>query len=260
MKIRELFSGKKSGIAFGGGGTRGIAHIGTIRVFQENNIDFDYVAGNSVGSMVGALYALDIPWQELYDYVLSIKEKGLLPRRSWLTYFNSDIIETMTDYYLEGKKFSDLNKPFCAIAVDLERGSVDRLKTGSVTQALAASCAVPGVFRPVIIDGKTYVDGGVLRSIPTQTVRQMGAQTVIGINLNADRGEGTTSLKRQDVFMAAYRLSINVNSEICEKYADIMLKPKLGDYARHKLKNVKEMLKIGEETVKKRLNEIQDLL
>lgn len=260
MGILGFGSAKKSGIAFGGGGTRGIAHIGAIKVFQQNGIDFDYIAGTSAGSMVGAVYALNVPWQEMYDFVLSINQKKLFPKKNWVSYMSAEVIEKMADYYLEGKTFDDLDRPFCAVAVDLKKGSLDRLCSGSVSKALSASCAVPGVFQPVVIDGKTLIDGGTLRIVPTQTVREMGADKVVGIHLNSARANGTQSLKRRDVVMAAFRLSINVNSGICEKYADIMLKPKLGKYLPYSFKYAKEMLKIGEKTANENLGKIISLL
>ena len=259
MNIFGLGRNKKSGIAFGGGGTRGVAHIGAVRVFQENNIDFDFVSGNSVGSMVGAMYASGVPWQELYDFVLKNRIRQVLPKHNWLSYWSAEVIENMADHYLDGKSFHELEKPFCAIAVDLEKGSLERLCSGNVAKALSASCAVPGVFQPVRIGDKMYVDGGTLRSIPTQTVREMGADNVIGINLNADRGNGTDSMRRRDVWMAAYRLAINVNSELCKKHADIMLEPELGEFARYSLRNAKKMLEIGERVVEDHLEAIVKL-
>ena len=250
----------KSGIAFGGGGTRGIAHLGAIRVFQENNIDFDCVAGNSAGAIAGALYAADIPWQELYDFVLNIKDKNVLPKRpALLTYMSPEIIERLADCFLKELDFNDLHRSFCAVAVDLEQGTLETLCSGSVSKALSASCAVPGVFAPVRIGNKTYIDGGTLRSIPTQELRHMGADTVVGINLNSDRSRGTSSLRRIDVFLTAYNLSININSQLCEKCADLMLKPALESYARHSLKSIEEMLKIGEETARTHIDEIKEL-
>ncbi len=251
---------KKSGIAFGGGGTRGITHIGVIRVLQENGIEFDYVSGNSAGSIAGALYAAKIPWEQIYDYVLNIKSKNVFPRKTLLSYMSPEIIERAADYFLEGKSFRDLETPFCAVAVNLEEGTLETLCKGSVSKALSASCAVPGVFQPVTIGSKTYIDGGTLQSIPTQTVRQMGAQKVVGINLNADRSRGTKSRRRLDVFLTAYNLSSNINSQLCEQYADVMLRPRLDEFARHSFKSTQEMLNIGEQTAKVSLQSIIELL
>lgn len=253
-------SKKKTGIAFGGGGTRGIAHLGIIRILQENDIDFDYVAGNSAGAIAGALYAANIPWQKLYDFVLNVRDKNILPKRPpLLTYMSPEIIERLSDCFLENKRFEDLSRPFCAVAVDLKEGKLDTLCKGYLSKALAASCAVPGVFHPVCIGNKIYIDGGTLRSIPTREVRSMGAQAVMGINLNSDRSRGTTSLKRIDVFLTAYNLTININSQVCEKYADLMLRPALFGHSRHSLKSIESMLMIGEQSARENLSAIKAL-
>ncbi len=251
----------KTGIAFGGGGTRGIAHLGAIRVFQENDISFDMVAGNSAGAIAGALYAADIPWEKLYDFVLNLKDKSVLPKKPHLiSYMSPEIIERLADCFLKDMNFSDLHRPFCAVAVELRQGVLETLREGSVSKAVSASCAVPGVFQPVCIGDKVYIDGGTLRSIPTRELRDMGAEAVVGINLNADRGRGTDSLKRIDVFLTAYNLSSNINSAVCERDADLMLRPALDGQARHSLKNIESMLKIGEETTRERLDDIKALL
>ena len=88
----------------------------------------------------------------------------------------------------------------------------------------------------------------------------MGAEKVVGINLNSDRSHGTSSVRRIDVFLTAYNLSININSQVCEKCADIMLRPRLDSYARHSLKSIEEMLKIGEETALAQIEDIRMLL
>ncbi len=260
MKIFGFGSSKKSGIAFGGGGTRGIAHIGAIKVFQQNNINFDYIAGTSAGAMAGAVYALGIPWEDMYDYVLTIRKKNILAPRNWVSYMSAEILEKMADHYLKGLTFDQLEKPFAAVVVDLQKGKAESLTTGNVSKALAASCAIPGIFQPVEIDGKTYVDGGILRVVPTQTVREMGADKVVGIHLNSANTEGTQSLKRRDIVMTAYRLTVNVNTELCEQYSDIMLMPKLMDYMPYSFKYAEKMLEIGEQETLKNLSKIKELL
>jgi NTE family protein len=253
-----LRTGTKTGIAFGGGGTRGIAHVGAIRVFQEYDVDFDYVAGNSAGAIAGALYAAGVPWRKLYDFVLDIKRR--LPAKMLLTYIEPSVVQGLADHFLKGKSFDELNKPFCAIAVDLERGTLEKLRSGKVSAAVSASCAVPGIFQPVRIGDRTFIDGGTLRSIPTEAVREMGAQKVVGIDLNSDKTKGTSSTKRLQVMMTALNISTNANSTLCEKYSDIMLKPALGDYPTHRFKSVEDVLRIGERTAMESLGRIKELV
>jgi NTE family protein len=251
-------AGKKTGIAFGGGGARGIAHIGAIRVFQEYGVDFDFVAGNSAGAIAGALYAAGIPWRRLYDFVYDIKRK--LPAKTLFSYIPPQVVEGLADNFIKGMSFDDLGKPFCAIAVDLERGILETLSRGSVSRALSASCAVPGIFQPVRIGGRTYIDGGTLRSVPTEALRGMGAQKVVGIDLNADRRKGTSSTRRLDVLKTALNISTMANCEICERYSDIMLKPRLDDYSLHSFRDALNVLRIGERTALENLAHIKELV
>jgi NTE family protein len=248
----------KTGIAFGGGGARGIAHVGAIRVFQEYNIDFDFVAGNSAGAIAGALYAAGVPWRNIYEFVMDIKRR--LPAKTLLTYIEPRVVQDLADYFLNGRSFDDLCKPFCAIAVDLESGTLEKLRHGRVSTAVSASCAVPGIFQPVRIGGRTFIDGGTLRSIPTEAVREMGAEKVVGIDLNADKTKGTRSTKRLRVMIAALNLSVNANSALCEQYSDIMLKPELDDYPTHRFKSVEDVLRIGERTAMENLPLIKELV
>ena len=248
----------KSGIAFGGGGTRGIAHVGAIRVFQEYGIDFDYVAGNSAGAIAGALYAADIPWSRLYEYVLEIKQR--LPAKTLFTYIEPRVVQDLADHFLKGRTFDDLSKPFCATAVDLELGTLEALRRGWVSAAVSASCAVPGVFRPVKIGDRTYIDGGTLRSIPTETLREMGAEKVVGIDLNSDKTKGTHSTKRFKVMITALNISTNANSRLCEQYSDIMLRPALEGYPTYCFKSVENVLRIGERTAMENLARIKELV
>ena len=101
---------------------------------------------------------------------------------------------------------------------------------------------------------------GTLRNIPTETVREMGADIVVGINLNADRGRGTKSMRRLDILVTAYNLSISANDQICERYADIMLEPGLETYPRYSFRNIENMLRIGEKVVEDNLEQIKALM
>ena len=251
----------KSGIAFGGGGTRGFAHIGAIRVFQENHIDFDYVAGNSAGAIAGALYAAGVPWQELYDFACNIREKNVLPKKPIFSYMSSEIIEQLADCFLKGKDVQRAQKTLLR-----RRG---RFGTRHAGDAVARQ-RIQGAFGKLRRTGR--IPAGAHRQKNLHRRRhaaqhshrngcaRWGAERVVGINLNAERGRGTQSLKRLDVFLTAYNLSVNVNSQICAEYADFMLTPALDPYRRHQIKSIREMIQIGEEEARLHLDEIQALL
>jgi NTE family protein len=254
----DVMGRAKTGIAFGGGGARGIAHVGAIRVFQEHGVSFDYVAGSSAGAIAGALYAADIPWRRMYEFVYDIKRR--LPAKTLLTYIEPRVVQDLADHFLRGRTFDDLDRPFCAIAVDLERGTLETLQRGKVSEAVSASCAVPGIFQPVRIGDRTFIDGGTLRSIPTEAVRGMGAEKVVGIDLNSDKTRGTSSTKRLQVMITALNISTNANSRLCEQYSDIMLKPALEGYPTHSFRCVENVLRIGERTAMESLAKIKALV
>jgi NTE family protein len=175
------------GLALGGGGARGFAHIGALRVLEQEKIPIDLVVGTSVGSLVGAIYAdqgrvldaemsaLTVGEEELFDQTLIPLFSGGLVKGKKLEEFlrhslKHPLIETMV-------------VPFAAVAVDLESGETVVFRSGEAASAVHASCAIPGVFVPVTIGGRTYVDGGVTNPVPASVARELGAEVVIAMSV-----------------------------------------------------------------------------
>ncbi|MBU1017714.1 patatin-like phospholipase family protein [Patescibacteria group bacterium] len=178
---------KKVGLALGGGGARGCAHIGVIKALTEAGIPIDCIAGTSIGSFIGGIYvAGDI--DELERYFLKIKWKDVvkhfdpvIPKKG---FFEGGKICQLIDKLLKHKSFQKNRIPFRAVATDLFSGKEEILKNGSLTQAIRASVAIPGIFTPVK-RGSTYlIDGGVVNPVPVNVVRNMGADIVIAVDLN----------------------------------------------------------------------------
>ncbi|MFZ2206345.1 MAG: patatin-like phospholipase family protein [Microgenomates group bacterium] len=178
----------KIGLALGGGGPKGLAHIGVIKVLEKNNIPIDFIAGTSAGAMVGGMYAYS-------KNIASLEEQFL--NKNWfqmLTYFadpslkggfiQGNRMEEFLQEYLQSATFDKLKIPFQATAVDLQSGKMKILREGPVSTSIRASCAIPMLFKPVEIDKRLYVDGGLISSVPVQTVKKMGADIVIAVQLN----------------------------------------------------------------------------
>lgn len=178
----------KIGLALGGGGPKGLAHIGVIKVLEKNNIPIDFIAGTSAGAMVGGMYAYS-------KNIASLEEQFL--NKNWfqmLTYFadpslkggfiQGNKMEEFLQEYLQAATFDKLKIPFQATAVDLRSGKMKILHEGPVSTSIRASCAIPMLFKPVEIDKRLYVDGGLISSVPVQTVKKMGADIVIAVQLN----------------------------------------------------------------------------
>jgi NTE family protein len=175
----------KVGLALGGGGARGFAHLGALRVLEQEKIPIDLVVGTSVGSLIGALYAdqgrlidaeitaLEVEEEDLFDYrAFAILSGGLV---------KGDRLESFLRAKLKHQTIEEMAVPFAAVAVDLESGRTVIFRRGAVAPAVHASCAIPGVFVPVQIDGRTYVDGGVTNPVPASVARDLGAEVVIAM-------------------------------------------------------------------------------
>ena len=162
----------KIGLALSGGGTRGFAHIGVLKAFEEERIKFDCVTGTSIGSLIGAMYCANIGIEQM------IEESRLVTRRDLVGRFwiNSDSanIAKVANRLLQDKTFEELSTPFAAVAVDLVDGQEVVLNSGNLAQAISASCAVPALFKPVEIDGMTLVDGGLFNNMPADVCRTLG--------------------------------------------------------------------------------------
>ena len=175
---------KKVGLALSGGAVLGIAHVGVIKVLEENNIPIDLVAGTSAGSLAGAFLAAGISSDQMVDMVQSLTwgkiSKLTIPKMGLL---NSKLLERFIDSVIGRIDFHELKKPFAAVTVDLTTGKQVVLRDGFVSEAVRASCAIPGVFTPLIKGKQVLVDGGVLNFLPTDVVRQMGADYVIAVKV-----------------------------------------------------------------------------
>lgn len=188
-------SGPKIGIAFGGGAARGWAHIGVLRALLEFGIKPDIIAGTSIGAVVGGCYVAD-RLDTLEEFALN------LTRRRVFGYFDLNLsgsglisgqrLNNILESELGGFQIGETRTPFTAVATELGTGHEVWLQRGRLVDAMRASYAIPGVFRPVRVDGRWLFDGALVNPIPVTVCRAMGAQYVIAINLNSDMfGLGT---------------------------------------------------------------------
>lgn len=234
----------KIGLALGGGATRGIAHIGVIKAFEENDIHFDFIAGTSAGSIVGAMYAGGKTSQEMTEIANSIKVKDIRKSKFFMPSPTSGIEELIKDN-LGDINVEDLKTPFCAVAVDLISSNELLIRHGNLAKAVAGSCAVPGVFTPVEFGEMHLADGGLQNNIPSNVPRFFGCDYVVAIDVNSTRGEGTTSTKVIDVLLATIRIMSKSNSVKGYITADYVIKPNMKKYKSTKVDEVEEMIAEG---------------
>lgn len=249
--------GLKIGIAFGGGGARGIGHIGVLKALEELGIQADYVAGTSAGSMVGALYCAGYNYKQILDALKKLRAKDIKDSRLLWKPSNSENIETtLKNIFQKDIVFSELKIPLAIVAVDIKTGREVDITSGSVSRASSGSCAVPGVFSPVVYNNMHLVDGGLHNNVPADVVRHMGADIVIAIDVNSGRGHGTDSLKLLDVLKSSLGIMMQANVVKKLEYADVVIKPSLGKYSSSKLDGIDEMVLEGYNATMAHKNEL----
>src|SRR4051812_905556 len=174
------------GLALGGGFARGIVHIGVLKVLEEENIPISYIAGTSVGALIGAAYCSGVTTEELDSVATRVRFRDLarwtLSRYGFAT--NHRMIGFLNKL-LKVKTFEELRIPLAVTATDFNSGEGVVFRTGSLVDPVRASCAYPGVFLPVTIDGRMLVDGMLAHSLPTRPVREMGADRVLAVSLKS---------------------------------------------------------------------------
>jgi NTE family protein len=258
----------KIGLVLSGGGARGAAHIGVIKVLEELQIPIDYIAGTSMGSIVGGLYAsgmssgeleeavTGIDWQDAFKDLISREERSLRRKTDDYTYLVknkpglSDSLEIkLPPGFLQGEKieilfkrltlpvslitdFDDFIIPFRAVATDIATGAPVVLGSGDLAMAMRASMSVPAAFAPVEIDGKILVDGGVGNNLPIDVARNMGADIIIAVDIS-------TPLLKKDKLDSALKITQQLTGFLTRRNTeeqiatlsekDVLIVPDLGD-------------------------------
>jgi NTE family protein len=222
-------------LVLGGGAARGFAHVGVIRVLQEEKLPIDLVVGTSVGSLIGALWAQDRDVFELEWTAFALERDDLLDIGVWnaltgMGLARGERLERWLDSKLKVKTIEELQVPFAAVAADLNWGTRVVIDTGSIARAVHASSAIPGVFEPVTHLGKILVDGGVVDSIPIAVARERGADLVVAVDISEN--VGNTAIKNLvDVLLQSASIMFAQNVEHSKRGADVLITPKVGDVA-----------------------------
>lgn len=252
---------KKVALVLGGGATRGLAHVGAIKALEENNIAFNYVVGTSVGSLVGAAYAAGLKASEIEELAKSVKPKDIRKNLLPFTPSVTDGIKDVVKRNLGDIDFSKLKRKLCVVAVDVKTSNEVHITSGSVADAVAGSCAVPGVFYPVDFGDYRLFDGGLSNNIPSNVAKIVfDCDAVIAVDVNSTRGQGTDSNKYLDQIMASIRIMMKSNSLKGYLNADIMIQPDLKRFKRTSLNYVDEMIEEGYNATLFQIDNIKALL
>jgi NTE family protein len=217
------------GLALGGGAAKGFAHVGVIAVLEEAGLRPAYVVGTSAGSVVGALYASGKTGVQLQQAALQIEEVALA---DWMVpivnrgLFRGEALARYVNEAVGSRLLEDMRIPFGVVATDLGNGQAVLFRRGDTGSAVRASSAVPGVFQPVRISGRDYVDGGLVAPVPVQFARQMGAELVIAVDIS-DPPEGQAADGTFQILLQTFNIMGKSINQHELKQADLVVRPSL---------------------------------
>ncbi|MDE2085709.1 MAG: patatin-like phospholipase family protein [Xanthomonadaceae bacterium] len=215
------------GLALGGGAAKGFAHIGVIKMLETSGIHVDVVAGTSAGSVVGALYASGMDPFQLQQTAFGLDEAKIRDVRLFSGgLVRGKALQDYVNHLVHHQPIERLKLPFAAVATQLETGQRTVFVSGNTGQAVRASSSIPGVFEPVEIRGRHYVDGGVVSPVPVDAARQLGANFVIAVDISARPGgtnpQGMFNIMAQSITIMGRELA---RQEIAR--ADVVIRPDL---------------------------------
>ena len=255
------------GLVLGGGGARGLAHIGVFRVLEEAGLPVDIVTGTSVGALVGALYSSGISIDRIESMTEEIGWSDLtnISAPSVVTLFLSEKLlstEKMEKYIADkigNKRFDELKIPFGCVATDLRTGEKIIFYEGDVAPAVLASATIPGVFTPVEYRHRLLVDGGLVDNIPTDVARMLKADIIIAVNISADFTKNTPSN-----IMSVLSQSISIQGEFLSgeqlKLTDLVINPEVSDVGIHELWRSRECIDAGIVATRKIMPKLKRLI
>lgn len=264
-KLNILGKRKKTqiGIAFGGGGARGFAHLGVVKAFEEYGItakDFAFISGTSAGSIIGAFYAAGYTFSQMMKVAKSIDESQIKTSKIPFMPSKTDGIQDVIKQNLGDINIEDLQIPFACVACDIKSTKEIILKKGNLAKAVAGSCCVPGVFVPVVFDKYHLCDGGLKNTIPTNVPKKFGCDYVIGVDVNKHRTYGTDSLKVIDVASCSIRILMENTALRGYLSADVMIGPETKRFSASKTEGMMDMVEEGYKEAIDKMPEILALL
>lgn len=283
----------KLGLALGGGGARGLAHVGALKVLEEEGVSVDVVTGTSMGSVVGGLYAVgysaaqlesivvSVDWDVVFDDRASRRDVAMerkrfenrynisLPLQDWEVSLPAGVVAgqrvglLLTETTAPAHSVTDFTRlpiPFACVAADLERGEAVVLKNGDLGDAIRASMAIPTVFTPVMIDGRILVDGGAVRNLPVQDAKALGADLVVAIDvsdsaLGRDQLTDVLTIMNQAIGMGIERTSADQRA-----LAALVVRPSMPGVSILGFTDVALIMERGAEAMRRQMPELRALL
>jgi NTE family protein len=249
------------GVALGGGFARGIAHIGVLKVLEEEGIPVRIVTGTSVGALMGAAYCSGVSLAELGDLAHNVRFTSFARwTLSRCGFASNDRMVSFLTRTLKVKTFEELRIPLGVTATDFNTGEGVVFHSGSIIDPVRASCAYPGMFLPVEIRGRYLVDGMLSHPVPTRPLRDMGADRVLAVHLKGTWTNGRAPRHLFDVIGQSFAIAQDAMSSLWRNAADVVIEPDIAGFAYDDFKRADELIQVGETAMRKALPEVRKWL
>ncbi|MTH52614.1 patatin family protein [Bacillus mangrovi] len=250
----------KIGLALGSGGARGFAHLGVLKILEEEGIPVHMIAGSSMGALVGSFYAAGLDIKMLYQIAAAFKRNYYLdltiPKMGFIA---GEKVKGLIRAFTKGYNIEDLKIPLAVVATDLSKGEKVIFTKGPVAEAVRASIAIPGIFVPEIIGGRVLVDGGVADRVPVSVARDMGADLVLSVDVSV--------VKRQAAITSIFDVilqSLDIMQEELVRHraaaSDLMMRPQVEKFSSRAFTNIQEIIASGEAEARRHLPAIHELI
>jgi NTE family protein len=255
-KPKKLRKHHKVGLALGGGAVFGAAHIGVLKALEEFNVKVSYVTGTSIGAFIAAFYACGKNWEEIKAITddlkwldvsgLKLSKFGLLSNKNMGEFITKNLGEI---------NFSETEIPAAMITTDIATGEKMVLNSGSIATAAMASTCIPGIFIPVEINDRYLVDGGIVEDVPISPLKEMGANYILGVDLNEQlRKEKPGNII--EVLLNSFQFCMAASRKLQTKKADHVITPDLSSFNKINTSQVDELIDVGYIAAKTSLRKI----
>jgi len=250
----------KLGLALGGGFARGIAHIGVLRVFEEQEIPIDFIAGTSVGALIAATYASGTSLHEMERQGIETRfhdfGRWTLSRMGMAS---NDRLEHYLHKFTTAQFFSELKIPLSIVATDIISGKSVHFTEGELGPAIRASCAYPGLFLPVQHQGRTLVDGFLTETVPAEAAREMGADIVVGVHLEPGLIESPPR-NTIEVISRSFSIIQTAAAQLWHTDVDVLIEPEVHHILWDEFVKTPQLVVAGEEAARAALPKIRQAL
>ncbi len=258
---RSVPTRPRVGLAMGGGFARGLAHLGVLKVFVENRIPIDALAGTSIGSVVAAGFASGAPLKQMIEEARKIRWKGFA---RWtvarLGLATNERMEEMLRRVLRCRRFEELKIPLAVVAADISTGEAVVFRHGDLIPPLRASCSFPGLFTPVEHEGRLLVDGAIVGSVPTTALRDFGVDAIIAVHLKTSGSRYFPPANIFQVIGQSFQIVQNLNQATWRDHCNLAIEPDVSEFKWDDFERADDLILAGERAAREALPALCALL